>query len=82
MTADELYIDLLDAMETHTPACRDIPLFTADDPSRADREVCAAICADCPLLIECSAYAEAAKPAAGIWAGVTHGRKTRVLRKS
>lgn len=82
MTADELYIELLDAMEIHEPACRDIDLFTADDPKPADLRVCAPICAACPLAPECAAYAEAANPPAGIWGGRTYGRKTRnVLRR-
>lgn len=81
VNADELYIELLDAMETHEPACRGVDLYTQDDPKPADLRVCAPICDACPLKPECAAYAEAANPAAGIWAGKTYGRKTRVLRK-
>ncbi|WP_344092117.1 WhiB family transcriptional regulator [Microbacterium deminutum] len=31
------------------------------------------ICSRCPIKVECLAYARAARPAAGVWAGATWG---------
>lgn len=69
MTVAEAWLELVEAMEVHKPACIDIPLFTEDDLTNADVRACAAVCADCPLFIECDAYRRIARPAAGVWAG-------------
>ena len=69
MTVAEAWQQLVEAMEVHQPACIDIPLFTEDDLTNADVRACAAVCAECPLLIECDAYRRIARPAAGVWAG-------------
>ena len=69
MRAHEAWLELVEAMETHRPACEGIDLFTADDLTNADVSACAAVCAECPLFIECDAYRRIARPAAGVWAG-------------
>lgn len=69
MTVAEAWQQLIDAMEVHEPACRRIDLFTADDLTAADLRACAAVCAECPLFIECEQYARIARPSAGVWAG-------------
>jgi hypothetical protein len=69
MRVAEAWQQLVDAMETHRPACEGIALFTADDLTRADVAACAAVCADCPLLPECEQYRRIGRPTAGVWAG-------------
>lgn len=69
MRAHEAWLELVEAMETHQPACEGIDLFTADDLTRADIAACAAVCAECPLYIKCEAYRKAARPSHGVWAG-------------
>lgn len=69
MRATDAWQQLVEAMEIHSPACLDIPLFTEDDLSRADAAACAAVCADCPLFPECDTYRRVARPTAGVWAG-------------
>lgn len=69
MRVAEALGDLVEAMETHRPACEGIDLFTADDLSKADVAACAAVCAGCPLFPECDTYARIARPSAGVWAG-------------
>jgi hypothetical protein len=68
------YARLSEAMTDTPPNCEGwADLFTSDD--RADVETldfAAALCRTCPLVIECGAYARAARPAFGIWAGVEH----------
>lgn len=69
MRVAEAWAALIEAMETHQPACIGLELFTADDLTKADVEACAAVCRPCPLLIECERYARLARPSAGVWAG-------------
>lgn len=60
------------AMLDSSPECLGIGLFTADDLSKSDVDVCAAICATCPLFDACRAYAELERPKAGVWAARTY----------
>lgn len=69
MRAHEAWLELVQAMEVHEPACIDVALFTEDDLTHADVRACAAVCAECPLFVECDAYRRIARPAAGVWAG-------------
>lgn len=60
------YTALVDALEHYRPPCHADPRFTDDDQRATDL---AMICARCSILPECGEYADAARPAAGIWAG-------------
>lgn len=65
------YQALTRAMWTASPACRNDPRFIAepdelDDATQADMR---RLCRTCPLAEYCIAYAQAAKPRAGMWAG-------------
>ncbi|MEV0387900.1 WhiB family transcriptional regulator [Nonomuraea sp. NPDC050643] len=74
-TIDDLRDDLIDA----GPLCgpEDGELFTGPDEDEADdvrlaREALAKqICAGCPAITECLAYALAVRPEVGVWAGRT-----------
>jgi hypothetical protein len=71
------YAALVEAMETVRPACRDYELFTADTTDEAQRDLAQRLCASCPLVDACRAYAEASKPTVGIWAGIPYPRRGR-----
>jgi len=75
--ADAAWLVLSAALEDTVPPCADDPLFTADSPSKDDQDFMRSLCAMCPLLAECHAYATAARPAAGFWAGRQRGVKSR-----
>jgi WhiB family redox-sensing transcriptional regulator len=50
------------------------------EPSRSRRERAAqAICAECPVLLECRAYALAAREAYGVWGGLTETDRVEIL---
>lgn len=74
-TIDDLRDDLIDA----GPLCgpEDGELFTGPDEDETDevrlaRESLAKeICAGCPAIAECLAYALAVQPEVGVWAGLT-----------
>ncbi len=51
------------------PPCHARDLFTADRLSDEQMTECAAICQRCPVLELCDAYATAARPPSGFWAG-------------
>lgn len=77
MSADEAW-ELLNAeLEEVAPPCDGLDEFTADRLSDDERELCELICARCPLLDLCDAYASAAKVPSGFWAGYswTHNGK-------
>ena len=78
MTADEAWLSLNAALQDREPECAGLGLFTADGLSDADRAVCASICARCPVIDLCDAYASAAGVTAGFWAGHSwthHGKQ-------
>lgn len=56
-------------LRDYAPPCDGKDVFT--DPSRTDeeRELCASICARCPIADLCGAYAAASKTDSGYWAG-------------
>lgn len=51
------------------PPCADRALFTFDRLSDEQMTECASICAACPVLELCDAYATAARVQSGFWAG-------------
>jgi hypothetical protein len=79
VTPEAAWEALSDALERYVPPCTDDPLFTADKLAPDDQEFCAALCAGCPIALECEAYAVTAKVQAGYWAGHQYAsrKKTR-----
>jgi hypothetical protein len=65
---------LSEAMQDTRPNCEGwADIFTSDQPADVETLTFAAeLCRTCPLLIECGAYARAARPGVGIWAGIEH----------
>lgn len=61
------YWELTDRLRVTTPRCAGMSEFTADRVSPEDAERMAGICAECPLLEQCRAFALASKPVAGFW---------------
>ncbi|MBT2485725.1 MULTISPECIES: WhiB family transcriptional regulator [unclassified Microbacterium] len=69
MAGRDEYAQLMKATR-HTPTrCRDVDEFTAERLDASQLRRLEAICATCPVLALCGAYAVAAQPAAGFWAG-------------
>lgn len=67
---------LQQALRQETPACDGDDRFTASrsSPLRGEEKKDLYLtCFDCPIFEQCSAYATAAKPAAGYWAGKNYG---------
>lgn len=64
--SDEYWV-LTDRMRETVPHCAGMPEYTADGLSAEDRERLAGVCAGCPLLAECQAFAIASKPTGGFW---------------
>lgn len=48
---------------------------------RLDKDAAAALCAGCPLLDGCLAYA-LAEPVAGVWGGTTEGQRERSANRA
>lgn len=69
MSADEAWDALNAELEEVAPPRDGLDEFTADRLSDDERELCELICARCPLLDLCAAYATAAKVPSGFWAG-------------
>ena len=67
--SSEAYEALAFAMENDRPLCADDPRFTADDLTQTDVNELGQICAICPLVEFCSAYAAIERPKVGVWAG-------------
>ncbi|MFI8593869.1 WhiB family transcriptional regulator [Microbacterium sp. NPDC078428] len=65
--ASDAYLALQRAREKWEPACAGDSRFTDDDADRSELyEICAT---KCRIRTQCNAYAERARPPAGIWAG-------------
>ena len=79
--ADAAWLVLAKALEDTEPPCAGDDLFTADNPSKEDQDFMRSLCALCPLLAECASYANAAKPAAGFWAGKARGKPRAKARE-
>lgn len=73
------YRALTDALEQTRPPCHGDWRYIQDRHELDDGDVSAMqrVCRVCPLRDICSAYARAAKPSAGMWAGRYWGRKER-----
>lgn len=70
---------LSDALVSETPPCEGDARFVADVPSAADVEHMQSVCASCPILAECAAFADASPrwSMAGFWAGSKRGTQLR-----
>ena len=72
--AETRLTDLATAMLTKRPACAGDARFVTDIPHlpESDLRSLETICRRCPVVRECGAYARAAHPAAGVWAGASY----------
>jgi hypothetical protein len=71
---------LQSALLCAAPSCAGDDRFTADDLTTADVAELGAVCAGCPLLRECRAFADSVPywaSWAGVWAGVRLGKNVR-----
>jgi hypothetical protein len=57
------------AMRHEVPACIDDPRFTDVSAGRRTNRQLQELCAQCPMLVLCQAYADADRPPGGFWAG-------------
>lgn len=77
MTTADAAFDALDrGLASSRPACDGDERFTLDAHQFQTDEVAflsARYCWPCPVRALCRAYADAAKPAAGLWAGRIYG---------
>jgi hypothetical protein len=71
-TGDAEYRALFDAMALTPPACASDDRFILDEPDVAELTP---VCERCPVLDQCHAYAAAARPKAGVWAGRRYGAR-------
>ena len=68
-TAEAEYATLQDALQQYTPPCAGDNRYTADELDEATRAELSAGCDLCTIRPLCRAYATAARPRAGMWAG-------------
>ncbi|TQK19109.1 transcription factor WhiB [Microbacterium sp. SLBN-154] len=80
--ADKAHERLLEGMVERTPGCKGIDAFTADRLTRDDIAALKPICTACDLRLLCAAYADAARPRVGFWAGRYYGPKNRSGEKA
>lgn len=66
------YVALMQAMADKIPLCLNDARFTDDD---ANLDHLREVCTFCPVLTWCKAYAKAARPEGGIWAGMRFDKK-------
>lgn len=77
MSPDAAWEPLAAALEDYAPPCNGRDMFTSDGLTDEDRELCASICAGCPIADMCGTYASAAKVDSGFWAGVDRSPKRK-----
>lgn len=77
MSAANAWADLQRALMASDPACRDDARFVDDGRSATANRDLASVCASCPILAECRAYARAAPRHAivGFWGGRRRGTR-------
>lgn len=63
------YRRLQDALRDQVPACSGRPVFTGVKPGDVAEGMMRSLCASCPVLDLCEAFATTARPA-GFWAGL------------
>lgn len=84
---DAAYAALAKALDEHdAPPCTDDPRFILDPEQLAPDEPAflgRTVCHGCPIRWACIAYANTARPAAGVWAGRTYPpRKHRTSKET
>ena len=80
MTPTEAYAALARAMNDTTPPCTGDDRFILEPHELAPDEINhlgLTICRTCPLRPLCRAYADTARPPAGVWAGRTYPKRTK-----
>lgn len=79
MSAAAAWTALQQTLFVHDPACRDDLRFTDDGRSDAFNSDLVPICAACPVMEQCAAYAAAAPrySLTGFWAGRRRGTRRR-----
>ncbi|MER7797609.1 WhiB family transcriptional regulator [Microbacterium sp. NPDC096154] len=82
MTPDAAWDALNAALLRYAPPCTGHAVFTADQRTALERAVCSSICARCPIADLCAAYATAAKPDSGFWAGTDRSSKHKRATKT
>ncbi len=83
MTRAEIaYTALTTAIANESPPCRGDRRFTADELLPEEMGALQLVCSTCPLFGLCRAYALAARPPAGVWAGERWAEKRRPGRPS
>lgn len=75
MSSEDAWDALNRALQDDAPPCAGHASFTADSRTELQQERCASICARCPVIDQCDAYATAAKVDFGFWAGIERRRK-------
>ena len=80
--ASDAYNTLHNAMTTTIAPCSGLDLFTADDLNAADMAVLVPICETCPLFALCDAFGQAARPAAGVWAGKRYATRSTTTTRT
>lgn len=70
---------LSDALAVATPACEGDSRFIADALSAAEQERLRKVCASCPIMAACAAFADASPgwSMAGFWGGSKRGTPVR-----
>ncbi len=70
---------LAEALAMATPACKGDARFVADALPATTQEDMRTLCASCPILAECGAFADASPgwSMAGFWAGSKRGTPAR-----
>lgn len=78
-TAAAAWTQLSAALLSHEPACAGDPRFISDGRTPTLSADLAAVCATCPILAACRAYATTARPhtMAGFWGGRWRGKPSQ-----
>lgn len=72
--APSQFARLQHTLERQAPACEDDARFTTDahELPAGTSAALRAVCESCPVWEPCEAYARAASPAGGFWAGISY----------
>jgi WhiB family transcriptional regulator, redox-sensing transcriptional regulator len=62
-------------------ACRDVDTDVFFPTSEAHADEAKAICATCPVRLECLEYALKTRPGDGVWGGLTASERHRLIRR-
>lgn len=76
MSAASAWAELQDALAATEPSCKDDARFTDDGRADSANADLVSVCAQCPVLAQCAAYARAEKTSrlqGAFWAGKRRG---------